>query len=508
MLLLFLCSASHSTTAFIVQVLQARQAPLTTWSTLLPRWEHLAKHDTHAAVRARALAALATAGQLADQPEVPPFIKSRGFWLILHLGIPHTTYTQQQEQQTAVQPHPPSTSPHRPAAGSSSDASAESWRHPTTPNKPTAALLGQPSITSSGVASSSDSEYAAGANALEKDGQEHYSDDFESFGDSTTRPRTCSIEDKLLRLRLHSARSASEPKTPPAATSANRRQKSSKSNSSSAAVYRVASSPPGTPPTSPPARMARAVAALEAANAAGRRDLDWAKQQGALEQCTALVRDHPDVVAPHVKGLVLATVPAVGALRSQTARHALALLQALLSVFPKAMEAEAEAAVGALLRRAGEGGPGQRESFLCKEADAVLETLCSGAQAAGAAKAAAALLGYANHKHAGVRGRVAVHLVALAGGKGVAAVAPGQVMQARLLAAGVLFAEEGAADTRRAGRALLQMLGQHVGGAWGPLLGGLGEVQQRRASRLLGTLSSSRSATSARVLLTQHRHDC
>lgn len=364
----------------------------------------------------------------------------------------------------------------KPVATSSSEGTAESWLHPPAD----APLHGQPSITSSGVASSSDSE--PGEPARRND-EQHYSDDFEAWSEAP-RPRTCSIEDKLVRLRQQSARLA-QPGTPPASTPVRRHASVKKKD---ATVQRVSSGRPPSeqpPPSSPSRRVTQALAVLHAANAAGRRDLDWVGQHAALEECSALVRDHPEQVAPHVRALVLATTPAVGALRSQTVRHALGLLQALVTAFPRGAEGEAGALVGALLRRAGEGGP-TRESFLCKEADGVLDTLCGSVQGTGVAKVAAALLACASHKHAGVRGRVAAHLCAMVQGKGVAAVAPGG--EGCLLAACVAFAEEGAPETRRAGRAMLQMLGRHVRGGWGPLLAGLQEAQQRRAIRLLGTM--------------------
>lgn len=65
----------------------------------------------------------------------------------------------------------------------------------------------------------------------------------------------------------------------------------------------------------------------QAANAADRKELDWQAQNDALNDCRRLVKHHPAAVCPSLAELVAATLPAIDALRSFTAKIALVLYQ-------------------------------------------------------------------------------------------------------------------------------------------------------------------------------------
>jgi len=78
----------------------------------------------------------------------------------------------------------------------------------------------------------------------------------------------------------------------------------------------------------PAAAAAGALAALCAANAAAHRELDWRAQNGALAAARRLLRHHAQGGGFQAAPLLAAAVPAVDALRSQTARAAMLLLQA------------------------------------------------------------------------------------------------------------------------------------------------------------------------------------
>lgn len=66
----------------------------------------------------------------------------------------------------------------------------------------------------------------------------------------------------------------------------------------------------------------------QAANAADRKELDWQAQNDALNDCRRLIKHHPAAVCPALAELVAATLPAIDALRSFTAKIALVLYQA------------------------------------------------------------------------------------------------------------------------------------------------------------------------------------
>ncbi|KAK9842512.1 hypothetical protein WJX81_003445 [Elliptochloris bilobata] len=229
--------------------------------------------------------------------------------------------------------------------------------------------------------------------------------------------------------------------------------------------------------------MTGALAALAAANVARHAELDWRAQNDALSASRRLVARHAGPGGLPLGPLLAAAVPAVDALRSQTARAAMLLLQeAFLALGPGA-DGLAEAAVGALLRRAGELGVAGRPGWLAGAADAALAAaVCSLSEA----RVAGALLSGAGQRSAGARAKAAMHLDGcLAGARGARLAAhPGALSQAlgrkrvcnedilgcmleRLAAAAAGFLEEGSADARAAGRRLIWRLARLAGGREG-----------------------------------------
>ncbi len=252
--------------------------------------------------------------------------------------------------------------------------------------------------------------------------------------------------------------------------------------------------PPENAPPSPRTTLTTIITTLDTANAAGRKDLNWAAQQRALETALTMVEQQSTAVKPMLHALVLALAPAVDALRSQTARRALQLLTALLRMHPRHVEKEVEVFLPGVLRRAGEGATRGRETFLAGEADTVLCVLRDNAvHNGGCVRVMTALLGYAGHKNAAIRGCVAGHVAIMAEEGGVQALlaggGAGHAVLTKLVATGVAFAEEGSADTRRDGKRVLVAVKRVVGVVGGPSLGalmsGLSETQQRRAAGLM-----------------------
>lgn len=181
---------------------------------------------------------------------------------------------------------------------------------------------------------------------------------------------------------------------------------------------------------------------------------------------------------PLLREVVLAALPALGALRSATARLAAALChEALLLPAPHhpssrppprpLLDADAPAIVAALLPLA------LRDAFLSRDADAALAAACM-AGGLSPARAAAALLspaGVGSHAPA-VRAKAALHLDALVtvwscggrGGGGPLFLGDKQ-LQARLFAAAAALCADASAEARAHGRRLLCAVAGGAGGS-------------------------------------------
>lgn len=100
----------------------------------------------------------------------------------------------------------------------------------------------------------------------------------------------------------------------------------------------------------PEVALQAAVAALQAAAASGKRELDWQAQYEALRSVRRLARHHPGVLAPSLHALVQLAAPVIDALRSTMARLAIAVFQArAVGVGGTGAACAQDAAVDALL---------------------------------------------------------------------------------------------------------------------------------------------------------------
>ncbi|KAL4449554.1 hypothetical protein ABPG77_007198 [Micractinium sp. CCAP 211/92] len=211
------------------------------------------------------------------------------------------------------------------------------------------------------------------------------------------------------------------------------------------------------PLAQPEAALQQALAALQAAALAQKKELDWQAQHEALRTLRRLAVHHPALVAPAatLHALVALAAPVIDALRSTLARLAIAVFQSLVEALGPAMDPELEAFVPLLLKRAGQVSISGRDNFLAAEADRVLTALVTHA---GEARCAAALLSSLSSKSPDIRARAAMHLASCLqqhGGRLVGAAGAGSALTPRLLRAAVALLEEGALEARTAGKRML-----------------------------------------------------
>jgi hypothetical protein len=97
------------------------------------------------------------------------------------------------------------------------------------------------------------------------------------------------------------------------------------------------------------------ISKLQASNQSNRKDLDWQGQNDAITTGRCIVKHHAQLLRPQAQHeLVLALVPAVDALRSNTCRNALALFQELFQTQGRGMDRELDEIVPTLAKKAGE----------------------------------------------------------------------------------------------------------------------------------------------------------
>eukprot|EP00891_Asterochloris_glomerata_P001321 jgi/Astpho2/1321/e_gw1.00024.62.1_t len=194
---------------------------------------------------------------------------------------------------------------------------------------------------------------------------------------------------------------------------------------------------------------------LGEANVAKRKELDWQAQNQALNDLRRLVRHHSQVLLPAMHAMVIAALPAIDALRSITAKFAMALFQELFQTLGRASESELEHIVPMLAKKAGEVSNAGRDTFLAADADrtlAVLVECCS------EGRVAAALLGCVAHKSPQTRAKVAAHLDSACYQPSnvtacASAACPG--LLEKVFKAATSFLEEGSLDTRTYGKRLI-----------------------------------------------------
>ncbi|KAL4421548.1 hypothetical protein ABPG75_010839 [Micractinium tetrahymenae] len=214
------------------------------------------------------------------------------------------------------------------------------------------------------------------------------------------------------------------------------------------------------PLAQPEAALQQALSALQAAALSQKKELDWQAQHEALRTVRRLAMHHPGVLAPAatLHALVALAAPVIDALRSTLARLAIAVFQSLAEGLGPALDAELDAFVPLLLKRAGQLSISGRDNFLAVEADRALAALVSHA---GEARCAAALLNCLSSKPPDVRAKAAMHLDSclhqhgsrLVGGSGAGAGCG--VFTARSRRAAVALLDEGGLEARTAGKRLL-----------------------------------------------------
>lgn len=95
---------------------------------------------------------------------------------------------------------------------------------------------------------------------------------------------------------------------------------------------------------------------LQECNLADKKQLDWQGQYEALLDARRIVRFHVELLRQPaaLHELLLAVVPVVDQLRSQTVRVALLLIQEMFGTLGRALDRELDDVVPLLLKRAGE----------------------------------------------------------------------------------------------------------------------------------------------------------
>ncbi|PRW60199.1 FAM179B isoform X2 [Chlorella sorokiniana] len=235
------------------------------------------------------------------------------------------------------------------------------------------------------------------------------------------------------------------------------------------------------PLAQPEAALAQAMAALQEAAASQRKELDWQAQYEALCTARRLARHHAAVVAPSLHALVLLASPVIDALRSTLSRLAIAVFQELAESLGPALDAELDAFLPLLLKRAGQASVAGRDNFLAVEADRALAALVAHG---GEARVAAALLAALSSKSPDVRAKAAMHLDACVQQHGTrllsgAVAVPGGALLPRLLRAAVSLLDEGGLEARTAGKRLLWALRRLLDGG-----GQAGDEFKRALARL------------------------
>ncbi|KAI9095209.1 armadillo-type protein [Phlyctochytrium arcticum] len=184
-----------------------------------------------------------------------------------------------------------------------------------------------------------------------------------------------------------------------------------------------------------------------------RNNPDWDVKVQALEQLKALLSASPNVFVNNFHELILAVIATIQNLRSSVAKQAISFVHSAFQNLGKAMEADLDMTVGALLKKAGEG-----TGFIVEETDRALEAMCT---AITPTRAVASLLSHFDHKNPAVRMRVSCLLYRI-----ISELSENQVSRylqsfgdaGKLLNALVCFLREGAAETRKAAKRLVLFL--------------------------------------------------
>lgn len=217
-----------------------------------------------------------------------------------------------------------------------------------------------------------------------------------------------------------------------------------------------------TPVSNPEGALRQVIHKLVSCNNADRKELDWMGQTDALNTCRRVVKHNIECLRGSIlHEVVVAAGPALEALRSSTAKTAMALFQEMFMVLGKWMDKELDDLVPPLVKKAGEVSNAGRENFLTSEAD---RTLSEMVHRVSECRAVTALLACSTHKGPYVRARVAFHLdELLEETKAHPALLSNSSVMEKLFKTAAIFLEEGSLETRTYGKRIIWQVKQIMG---------------------------------------------
>lgn len=227
--------------------------------------------------------------------------------------------------------------------------------------------------------------------------------------------------------------------------------------------------------------LATAKSTLVTANNADRLALDWQAQNASLMDLRRLVKYHSKEVQMQVGGIYRLLAPSVSALRSNTSKMCMTLIQEMARKYGPGMDAGLEHLIPVLAQRSGEVSSAGRETFLATLADSTILELITHLTPI---KITVALLGLAQHKNSQVRAKIAGHLDCIIQSDAGKTFTGNAGVMERLLRAGVSFSEEGSQEARVFGKRILWRCHQLVStnkGAFQGLLNALeGDAKRKK----------------------------
>ncbi|KAJ3031199.1 hypothetical protein HDV00_008482, partial [Rhizophlyctis rosea] len=133
-----------------------------------------------------------------------------------------------------------------------------------------------------------------------------------------------------------------------------------------------------------------------------RAPTDWTHLATALQTLLTLLPQYPQPLLSTLHDLILTLTPHIHNLRTSVSKLAISLVGEMYVVLGRAMEAELDITVMALLKKIGEAGGG---GFIVEECDNALQKLCS-SSAVSQTRIITTLLNNTDHKNPIVRSRV------------------------------------------------------------------------------------------------------
>lgn len=210
------------------------------------------------------------------------------------------------------------------------------------------------------------------------------------------------------------------------------------------------------PLSSPDKAMRTVLQELISANAADRKELDWLAQYEALVLARRLITHHAATLQRDLHALVVALTPAIDGLRSLTAKTAMILVEEMAASLGRGLDAELDALIPVLLKRAGEQSTAGRENFICQVADQALMCI---ADSCGEGKVSSTLLASMGHKNGAVRCKVALHVDYLLERRGASLLGGGRPdVLDKLVSSVAILLDEGSLETRTFAKRILWSL--------------------------------------------------